>query len=226
MSPPRAARVSAWHCVLREKSPGWGIGLGGISCSIYCRALHSAILALSLARIRREFAFAEYGYLPPMQELFASRRKIFRRASSCRIFSRSGSARLILEVGIRRLEIPARPKSRPGGRDSSGDRIFGSRTRELLRICVGFGFASLTSLVGPYLALLWCQDAPHLLARVHFYLFCLFLPLVVRQRLVFLHGFELFLGVLANGFDPDLLVVCQIQRIIRFRGIGISLVAL
>src|ERR1700733_15333195 len=88
MSPPRAATVSAWQCVLLEKSPGWGIGLGGISCSIYCRVLHSATLALSLARIRREFAFAEYGYLQPMQELFASRRKIFRCASSCWILYR------------------------------------------------------------------------------------------------------------------------------------------
>src|ERR1700685_1441394 len=108
MSPPRAAKVSAWHCVLLEKSPGWGIGLGGISCSIYCRVLHSATLALSLARIRREFAFAEYGYLQPMQELFASRRKILRRASSCLIFP-GRNARPILEVGIRRLEISARP---------------------------------------------------------------------------------------------------------------------
>ncbi len=114
MSPPRAAKVSAWHCVLLEKSPGWGIGLGGISCSIYCRVLHSAILALSLARIRREFAFAEYGYLQPMQELFASRRKISRCASFCRIFFSAGNARLILEVGIRRLEISARPNSRLG----------------------------------------------------------------------------------------------------------------
>src|ERR1700683_288382 len=114
MSPPRAATVSAWQCVLLEKSPGWGIGLGGISCSIYCRVLHSATLALSLARIRRECAFAEYGYLQPMQELFASRRKIFRCASSCWIFFSAGNAGLILEAEIRRLEIPARPKSSLG----------------------------------------------------------------------------------------------------------------
>src|SRR5580704_18849329 len=50
---PLAATVLAWQCVLLGKLPGWGIGLGGKRCSIYCRVLHTATLALFLACLAR-----------------------------------------------------------------------------------------------------------------------------------------------------------------------------
>src|SRR5580704_9720865 len=50
---PLAATVLAWQCVLLGKLPGWGIGLGGKQCSIYCRVLHTATLELFLACLAR-----------------------------------------------------------------------------------------------------------------------------------------------------------------------------
>src|SRR5580704_459723 len=50
---PLAATVLAWQSVLLGKLPGWGIGLGGILYSIYCRVLHTATLALFLACLAR-----------------------------------------------------------------------------------------------------------------------------------------------------------------------------
>src|ERR1700735_4057118 len=87
-----------------------------------------------------------------------------------------------------------------------GDRFCGClREEELPWVRVVFRFAPLPSLFCPYCPLLSRQDAPDLLARVHFYLLRFFLPLSVAQRLVFLHGFHLILSVLADGFDPCLL---------------------
>src|SRR6202046_3268942 len=170
-----------------------------------------------------------------MQELFVFKRKNLSPRSALRMSLRRRTTVGSRGLSLRAFDEPPRPilsAVQPSKRSRHScacpflSEIGCHGGEELLWVRVAFRFAPLTSLLGPYCPLFSRQNAPDILARVHFYLLCLFLPLVVVQRLVFLHGFELLLSILANGFDPRLLIVRQLECIVRFRSVRIGLVAL
>jgi hypothetical protein len=133
------ARGLALQCVLLGKLPEWGIGLGGISCSIYCRVLLINDPRALTRKLGTSSQSQNTDICSRCKNYLHSNERFFRALSFC-------------------------------GYSCGG---------ELLRARVVFRFAPLTSFFGPYRPLLSRQDAPDILARVHFYLLCFFLPLVV-----------------------------------------------